>query len=351
MKKKTIVLFLGIALLVGLGILTSQLLSKKGKSDDALAAFNFEIKDTAAISKIIITESNGSEIELIRNGNSWADKNGQCIQIQQVNNILDAAYNVRFKGYLPENSIKGVVNRMATVGTKVQYFVNDEWVKTWYIGGSTPDHYGTYMLVESEEAGKSDLPVIAEIKGLKGIIGPRFYSDYRKWACSQIFALEMNQIKKITVDYTQEKERNFEVSKSGFNYKVTSNGKLLPAVDTNLITRYLLNYKRVNFNLPNFELTDRQVDSLKASRPFCRLSVQSTDGKTTNLKMFRRKSDAEQAQKDDSGKLVDYDLNTFWCQLPSGEVVKCQYFVFNPLLMGSIYFNYMKKPIGAAAQR
>jgi hypothetical protein len=31
-------------------------------------------------------------------------------------------------------------------------------------------------------------------------------------------------------------------------------------------------------------------------------------------------------------------MNKFWCELPTGELVKCQYFVFNPLILGHIYF-------------
>ena len=38
---------------------------------------------------------------------------------------------------------------------------------------------------------------------------------------------------------------------------------------------------------------------------------------------------------------VDYhdtDADHFWVELPSGQIVKCQYHVFNPLLLGHIYF-------------
>ena len=103
--KRIIIIILGIGLLVGLGIFTARLISNKGKSDGNLAAFNFEIQDTASVNKIIITEPNGMEMTLIRNGNSWTDDKGQCVQPIQVFNILEALYNVRFKGYVPERSV------------------------------------------------------------------------------------------------------------------------------------------------------------------------------------------------------------------------------------------------------
>ncbi len=336
--KRIIIVILGIALLVGLGIFTSQLMSKKGKSDEQLAAFNFEIKDTASVNKIIITEPNGMEMTLVRSGNQWTDDKGQCVQPVLVFNILEALYNVRFKGYVPENSVKTVINRISTIGIKVQYFQNDDWSKTWYIGGSTSDHHGTYMLVESAEAGKSDLPVIAEIKGLKGIIEPRFFADARKWQCSGIFAYQMQDIAEVNVKFNERPERSFEVRKIKKDYLVKYGGKYLTSLDTNMVYRYLLNFKRVNFENPNYELSDKQLDSLKRSRPFCELKVRSTKGEKKTLRMFRIKATGD-AEVDDFGDKVTYDINRFWCELPDGQVVKCQYFVFNPLIMGHIYFN------------
>jgi hypothetical protein len=336
--KRIIIVILGIALLVGLGIFTSRLISNKGKSDEQLAAFNFEIKDTASVNKIIITEPNGMEMTLIRSGNQWTDSKGECVQPVLVFNILEALYNVRFKGYVPENSVKTVINRISTIGIKVQYFQNDDWSKTWYIGGSTADHHGTYMLVESDEAGKSDLPVIAEIKGMKGIIEPRFFADPRKWQCSGIFAYQMQDIAEVNVKFTERPDRSFEVRKIKKDYLVKYAGKYLTTLDTNMVYRYLLNFKRVNFENPNYELNEKQIDSLKRSRPFCELSVRTTKGEKKKLRMFRIKSTGD-AEVDDFGDKVSYDINRFWCELPDGQVVKCQYFVFNPLIMGHIYFN------------
>jgi hypothetical protein len=85
-------------------------------------------------------------------------------------------------------------------------------------------------------------------------------------------------------------------------------------------------------------LNDKQLDSLKRSKPFCELKVRTTKGEKKKLRMFRIKATGD-AEVDDFGDKVTYDINRFWCELPDGQVVKCQYFVFNPLIMGHIYFN------------
>ena len=61
--------------------------------------------------------------------------------------------------------------------------------------------------------------------------------------------------------------------------------------------------------------------------------------------MFRIKS--EIAQENEFGVLVNTDIDKFWCILPNGTLVKCQYFALNPILLGHIYFpmnlNEVKK--------
>lgn len=339
--KRIIYLALGLILLILLAWWAFNLTSTAGKSDADVAIFNFEIKDTSSIDRIIITEPSGTEMELVRNGKKWTDKTGGCVQQSPVANLLDAAFNIRLKGYVPDNAVKNVTTRMATIGVKVQYFQKGEWSKTWYIGSSTPDHYGTYMLVESAGAGKSEQPVIMEIKGLNGIIGPRFFADPRRWICTEVFSLKMEDIALVNVKDIAHPERSFEVKKQGKGYNVTSNGQRFPAIDTNLVYRYLMNYKQIHFEYPNFELTEKQVDSIKRSRPFTILTVKTTDGNTRTLKMFRRKADpGVGATVDDFGDEVTHDVNRFWCLLPNGQLVKCQYYVFGPLLMGKIYFSY-----------
>jgi hypothetical protein len=341
--KRLLFLVIALILVAVLGYVAYDLSTSAGKSDQQVASLDFEIKDTAMINRIIITEPNGLEIELIRSGKKWTDKSGGCIQQVPVANILEAALNVRFKGYVPDNSVKPVLNRLTTLSTKVQFFKNGEWTKTWYIGSSTQDHYGTYMLLESEENGKSDLPIIAEIKGMQGMIGPRFFADKGRWMCTEIFAYQTHEIASVDVRYTAEPQENFTVKRQGKNFSVTSNGKAFPSVDTSMIYRYLQNYKMIHFESPNYDLSAKQVDSVKRSKPFCVLTLKSAKGTKSVLKLYRKQSSLGGTRVDDTGKEAEYDINHLWCVLPNNELVQCQYYVFNPLIMGRVYFNYAQE--------
>src|SRR5574343_891706 len=332
--KKLIILIVALGILGGLGWYTMNLMNNKGKSYTKI--IEFSIAETASVDKIIITDAYSNKIELIRVGKTWTESTGDCISLPNVNFILETIKNIEFKGYLADNSIEKFNNLMASQNTMVEIFQNGEWKKTWYIGPSSADHYGQIMLLDSEEFGKSGKPVIMKIKGENGIIEPRFFADKRKWACTNIFALGIDQISKVDLKVYDDPTLSFSVTKKGSRVDVYQQGIKLPNVDTAMVYRYLQKYKKIHFDIANFELSDKQVDSLKKSMPFAKLTVSETNGKKTTLRMFRIKS-ANQSVNE-FGEIVDVDMDRFWCELPSGDVVKCQYFVFNPLILGHIYF-------------
>ena len=334
MRGKKIGLIILLVVVGGLGFFATNLIRNTGKSDTEL--LEFSIKDTSSVDQLIITDQYARKISLIRKDNSWINSDGSCITQQPVNLILETIKNIQFKGYVPENSRPTIVKNMLSTHTKVEIFQQGKWVKTWYVGFATQDHYGTYMLLETPDE-KSDLPVIMKVKGLDGIIEPRFFADARRWKCTEIFKIGLDEISEVDVRFFDIPSRSFNVKKNGTNYGVKIGGKKLALLDTTMAIQYLNNYKKIHYELANFELSDKQVDSLKKSKSFCNLTVKETSGKSTLLKMHR--IPAINKTMNDFGDSVAYDPNRFWCQLPNGEVVKCQYFVFNPLLMGHLYFT------------
>jgi hypothetical protein len=337
MDKKKIILLGGAVLLIAiLTFVTLRLMKQSGRSITELIEFN--IADTSTVDKIIITDPFSNKIELVRTAGKWTDSEGTCVTQENVHFILEAFKSIEFKGYLTDNSQQKFINLMSGQHTKVEIHQNGEWLKTWYIGPSSSDHYGQIMLLDDARLGKSDIPVMMKLKGTHGIIEPRFFADKRKWMCTNIFALTLDKISRIDLKFNDEPQRSFTVTKKGQKLDVYQQGRKLPRVDTVMIYRYLQNYKKVHFELANFELNAQQIDSLKRSTPFAVMTVDEVSGKSTKLRMFRIKSDLE--QRNEFGAIVKMDMNKFWCELPNGELVKCQYFVFNELLLGHVYFPF-----------
>lgn len=337
MQKKVLVLSLLLALM---GALTWWALDLQGgqKGSD-LRAFNFKIEDTTSVSKIIITDAWGQKFTLVKQKDAWTDQSGGCITQSNVSLILEALHKIEFKGYLPKKSEKRFTELMATSHIKVEIFQNGSWTKTWYLGPATSDHYGQIMLLETADDGKSTAPVMMKIAGLNGLIDPRFFADPRQWACTEIMALQMEDIKGVRAKFNAEPYRNFEIKRNGSKYSVRQNGKNLSFLDTTNVYRYLQGFQKIHFEQKNFILSDKQVDSVKRSQPFCEFDV-ITKHERIALRFFRIKSKEE--QRNEFGQLVNMDMNSFWCQLPDGELVRCQYFVFNPLILGHVYFPAME---------
>jgi len=337
MEKSTKKRMLLIGSLVIIGFMswyTYNLMNKSNVSDSELIAFNYE--DVKNIDKIRLSDSYGYIMEVQKKGTEWVDAEGRCIQQEGVEFILEAFKNIEFKGYLPENARSQQIKMMVTQHIKVEIFENEEWSKTWYIGSASQDHYGQVMLLDSKEYGKSDLPVIMKIKGLDGIIEPRFYADPRKWICTKIFASDISQITSIDVKYIKEPVRSFKVLKKGAKLDVFQQNKKLEKVDTSMIFSYLNSFKNIHFEGPNYELNKKQVDSLKRTTPFVILTLTETNKHQTKIRLFKIKSD--EPQQNEWGLMEDSDMTKLWCELPSGQLVKCQYFVLNPLILGHIYF-------------
>lgn len=335
--KKILVLILSISVVVALVFVILNLRDKSGRSDGIKKELiDFAVKDIESVDKIKITDRLEREYTLIKKGDTWTGEQGQCVTQEKVDWILDAFKNVRFKGYLSDASIKRFNTQMAAQHIKVEIFQNGEWTKTWYIGPTTQDHYGQIMLLESKEAGKSSVPVTTHLENMKGIIDPRFHADPMQWQCTNIFKLGISEIEAVNVKFNDEPQRSFSVQKTGQEVKVFQNGQQLEGYTPQDTYRYLNNYQKVHYDVPNYVLNKRQVDSVKRQTPFCVLTVNEVTGKSTTLKMFRIVSKGN--EKAAAGEVLDPDLNNFWCELPSGNLVKCQYFVFSPLIMGHVYF-------------
>lgn len=334
--KKIIILIVSVAGLAGLGWYISTLYENKGKSDTQL--IEFAIKDVSNIDRLVITDRSLNSFEVQKKGGKWVDTKGNCVVPENVDNIMDAIRNIEFKGYLPDKSHENYNKMMSAQNIKVEIFENGEWSKTWYIGPPAKDHYGQVMLLDTKDLGKSANPVLMKVRGLNGFLGPRFFADPRLWACTNIFNIPMEKLSSVDVKFNKEKARSFTVTKKGPTVGVYQNGEKLNNVDDRMAFSYLQNYKKIHYNLQNFELTQNQVDSLKRTTPFAEIKVKETNGNSTLLRCFRAKAVTTDIV---AGKeIFNSDVDKFWCQLPSGELVKCQYYVFNPLLLGHIYFPF-----------
>ena len=59
--------------------------------------------------------------------------------------------DIRIKSSVSEQKTKFVLQNIATKGVKVEIFDGGQKIKSYYIGGNTSDHHGTYMIMENSK--------------------------------------------------------------------------------------------------------------------------------------------------------------------------------------------------------
>jgi hypothetical protein len=329
--KKLIILLIGVAAIVGL-IFLSINLSKSAKATDT-SLIAFAVKDTAQVDRIEIFDSyKNEEFTLVRNDKGiWEDKDGNCVQQEIVQMMLETMLKITLKGYVPKSAMKNMKNIMMSRHIKVKIFENDEWSKTWYVGHSTQDHMGTHMLLETPEL-KSDNPVIMGMKGFYGILEPRFFADARRFACTELFSYPRKDISSIQVINNVYPQESFEVKTTVEGGSVFADGKELTNVNKDNLLFYLNGFENIHFNQPNFTMSEKQIDSMKAKTPDYKLKIEGQPS-SYELDLYRRLDPNYEGQD-----TTAWDLDYLWAVQPDGEVVRMQYYTIGPLIQGKTVF-------------
>lgn len=336
-KKKLLTIVALLVLVIVLSVISSRLISGKGKSNKALD--DFLVADTAAVDRLVLTQSTGYSLELERKNGQFVTVTGDCIQEEMIDNILHTFTKVAVRSFVPQNSVENLRNNIRVNYKKVEIFQNGKWVKTWWIGSSTPDHYGTYALLETPKDGISDIPVILEMRGLRGSIESRFTADPRAWVCTSVFSYAINDIQAVTVKHQEQAEQDFKITRvgQGRSFKLTDFRNNSVIYDTLKLVRYLDLFKKAHFESVNYTMTQEQVDSMKRVKPWVSLQLELTNGKKITLDAHRIK--APEGDTDLTGNPIEWDVNRLWGILDKKQLVKMQYFVFDPFFVDVTFFQ------------
>ncbi len=330
--KKILVIVFGVAVVLGLTLVVLNFEKKSKVSDTSLIAF--AIKDTASVDKIEIYDSfNDQKFTLTRNKKGkWEGSDGSCVQQSIPQLMLKTMKKVTLKGYVPKSAMENMKKLMMAQYKSVKIYQNGKWVKTWFIGQSTQDHLGTHMLLETPEM-KSDNPVIMGMKGFYGILGPRFFADPRKFACTELFSFAPQDIKSIQVKNRVTPQESYKIEIKGpDNYVISSQGKIINNYNKDNLVFYLNGFNKFHFNQPNYALSEKDIDSIKAKKPDYELDI---IGKKSNFHMdFYRRPDPDVDQSDS----LIYDQTYLWGIKLDGELVRMQYYTVGPIIGGKMVF-------------
>ena len=171
----------------------------------AANAADFAIADTAAVDKIFIADKDGNQALLERSsGRYWKLNGTHLARKDAVDLLLKTFLRARVQRPVPQGELSTVNRLLAGRGKKVEIYQGGETpVKTWYIGTSTQNHTGTYMVLADANGQLAEEPFIVHMEGFTGFLSTRFFTDEREWRYTGMFDYPGNALRRVEVELTE----------------------------------------------------------------------------------------------------------------------------------------------------
>jgi hypothetical protein len=298
---------------------------------------DFAIEDTSTVTKIFIANKNGETALLEREkGDRLWMLNGKYLAREDATTLLLKTFDrIRVKSPVPEPAKETVLKIMAGSGKKVEIYQDyaDEPSKIYFVGTATPDHFGTYMILEIPGEGRSPEPYITHMEGFSGHLASRFFTDEMDWRFTGVFNYPDLSISEIDVRNLERPAQSFRIEyESGNDIQLfhTMGDQYVQNFDTAAVKNYMLLYKKVHAESFMNYLSPAQEDSLLNTVPAYTIRVTDKNGKSKKIDLYNKPSVKEQFLP--NGELAEYDLDRMYGHIKGREIVVVQRFVFDPIL-------------------
>lgn len=328
-----------------LGALAIYYLMQNKSSTFKTELREFAVKDTAAITKIFLADRNGNSIVLNRGADgNWLVNDTIQPKKDVLKSLLDAIYKIDVKENVAKSAYNNTIKSLSSTGIKCEIYLHNESkpYKIYYVGESTPDILGTYMMLEN-----STVPFIMEIPGFNGYLTPRYTVELADWKDPVIFSYSPEEIQQIEITYSAFPERNLSLRREGKTFAVsgTSSTNSISVVDTIGVDNYLSLFKALYYESREGQLTALQHDSLRQTQALCSVSVTDIRGAIRTVTIFPMPiSEKSLTQQDSLGNLLKYDVDRMIGFIPKeGEWVVIQHYTFDRIFRSPQDFDLEKR--------
>jgi hypothetical protein len=244
----------------------------------------FAVEDAEEIYKIFIADRNKNKTTLERNGDHWIYNGKYKARPNAMENLLDAITRVQIKYQPPAKAVKHMISSLATEGIKVEiYNKKNDLIKSYYVGGSTSDERGTFMMMA-----EADQPYVANIPNWSGNIRFRYNLKGDDWRENVVFSAKPEEVKSIFVQYPKQRNKSFRIDKKEGKFAVSPFYGITPKknqeVSQGKIEQFLINFELVSSR--GYDNSNPEKDSISATIPFAKINLEKSNGKTTVLDLY-----------------------------------------------------------------
>ncbi|MEL6635795.1 MAG: hypothetical protein AAFW73_05550 [Bacteroidota bacterium] len=339
--KRTLILLVIFAVL-GLGTV-QYLRSGSVATGNSVAEGKFEllfaVENVKQVHKIFLADRKGNQTTLERrgNGNDWTLNGEYLARPSAMELLLDVIENVRVK-YRPAEAAKSfMVDNLSSVGTKVElYDKKGEKIKCYYVGGSSHDEAGTFMILEN-----SNEPLVAHIPRFVGNLQNRYGLVGAEWRDKSVFRDKLEDIQSVSIDYPDPDylQHSFTLNRLGRNrYEVKPNAATTPVIDREVklgqVEAFLVKFEsRIAEAIEN---KNPEREQILQQIPFCTLTLTRTDGTVKKVRFIPIFPDDDPVY-DKEGEVQPVTRKVFRYYADYNEK---DFFLVQHRVMGELFWSY-----------
>ncbi|MCS6904410.1 MAG: DUF4340 domain-containing protein [Bacteroidia bacterium] len=248
----------------------------------------FAIKDTAAITKIVLTEylknaPTKYQIVLQREGKIWRLNEKYIANQAKVNTLLETMYLVQVKEMVGEKAQKNIIRYIADNHIRVEVFLENGKRHIYFVGGNTPSGSGTMMMLDGAQS-----PYITEVAGFQGYLTPRYLPRLNEWRENLLFFAPPSFITEIKVTNSTSPDSTFRLIKINGKWQ----GEKGERCDTIALEYYLQEFKHKVFGSAFIsEQYPGKRDSLLKTLPKYTIQITLANQKPVELKLYLKEED------------------------------------------------------------
>lgn len=337
MKKSSLITIGILIALIGISIYVFKNKNKTSTINED--ASNFKIQDTASIDKIFLADKDGKSVTLERTEKGWILNGEFNVRSDVITTLLYTMKTVEIKSPVSKSSKETVIKLMAAKSTKVEIYRHGEKIKQYYVGHTTQDHLGTFMILTNLETGDNFVdPFITHIPGFEGFLSTRYSANYLDWKGTMVINYRPPQIKQIKLDLHEIPDSSFVIdlfSMQRFGLK-SEKGTALQ-FEEDKVKQYIAYFQNLSCEI-SLEKKDPLVDSLSNfAKPFATLTITDRN-EGLNICQFYHKQSIP-SKNEQYGINYKYDPDRLFIRYNSGgDFALAQYYVFGKILQTYGYF-------------
>ncbi len=300
---------------------------------------DFAIEDTASISKIFITDAQGQSVTLTKTEKEWIVDGKYTARPDNIRLLMKTFSRIDVRSPVPKAAFNNVITQIATSATKVEIYQGDDKPsKTYYVGGATLDHQGTYMVLETEGV-KSSAPFVMYIPGNYGYLTTRFFTEPEQWRDAVVFRYSPKEIKSIEVNYFENPDSSFIINNNGSQFALSEIGsKEVIPVDTAILNEYVNRYRKIYYEMIDVESPKEKIDSTIASPPYMSIEVKDLQGETNKIVIYHMPN-FRKLENPKNLEVYEYDVDRMYAYLNNELFIYIQFATFDNITLPKAYFT------------